>query len=947
MITLTQQMYILNEETMTIAYKVDILDKHIYHTDYFSESLASLINESTIVADYFLNSVKVIKGKIFVMGINGFYVGTISNWADRILDTIETGDYVAAIELATDYYLGTNDLVIVGLPENDKERHKIVSKNLPGMITASVTYTFNGKPDDVRASEGGIDEWTRLLTELCETVIRAWVATDQSEDLIEDIFEEFESHDYLLLFFDILSGFILSGQVNYLPPRVFKELVKTYISDRALQERLEELICSLDVQSLDLDLAISLCSEYRLQDTLMYIWNHALHDFITPLWDLCEIIKEGPKDIKQESEALKVFPYISYILTGRIYPTGVPFSDSSSAKSYIYYFLFNSSNINWPSGSETVLKTVPYEEDEPAYPYLVLLIKFGVSEFFSALNEAFEDSFLNETESKTNKSTSSNEAIVFGSTVTRQLIINILLDLFNSTPEISDKRIFLDIFISRNYPKYSQFIILPGNVLAKVLEEVCLCQDPELKKECQLGVEALLTKYKPFDLDDVVKLLHEVKYYHVLQYIYRSEKRYSKLLETAFKEIDESKIISIVAECFKNTKDATGLQEKERSVINSIVIEKFQYLLTIDCNRMVNIISIYSPQLHENVFKLDDVPDLQYQYLKSLFDLVIAKSGSYPLPTMRYRHLYLRLLAKRKLNSEIYLLLSTLITGNYDIDLNVLRDDLQESGAVDSIILMLLRQKKYSEAVDCVVERLYSRVDVPKYLDIGVEICTKSDVKTLKPTAADSSLGTLSEQLWVTLIDALVDISKQPSHEEGGEEKTRHLLQKTLSHLLDNTSNNATIVRICSSLMTPLDISQPRTIGSVRPILTDLFSAYKYQETVLSIVKQLLDKDSYDSLQLLVANRLQGWRVSKTGECEGCGKKILGLGVDADVLYDDWLKLSHNRSKKLTVKGLLKGKGVEKKDVVVSFKCNHCYHLGCLRNLGVKDELECILCEKR
>ena len=1043
MVTVTQQLLILNEDTMTVAATIDLLSKHIMHHDYFSPSLNGLtfLDQTTnevnpvVVADAYFNSIKSLKGKLFLMGNYEFVVGSISNWADRLLDTMEMGDYVGAIELATGYYLGTQDLVIVGLPNDDEERKSIVIKNLPGMIIASIKYTFNGSCPIEQPQK---DQWLDLLTHLSQTCIRAWVAIDQPDELMEDIFESFETAGFVLLFFEELSHFISSGQVSYLPPRIFRELVKNYIISPELQDRLEELICSLDIQSLDLDLAISLCNEYHLKDTLIYIWNHALADFITPLSELFEIVKEGPRTLQDQSDAAKIYPYISYILTGRIYPTGLPFStpdEATKARSYVYYLLFSSTNIAWPQGGP-VIKTRPNGEEEPAYPYLLLLINYGCSEFFSALNEAFEDSFLNDMDSHSKSPVKANEALIFGNTINRQLIINILLELFHNVPELSDKKIFLGIFIARNYPKYSQFIMLPGNVLSKILEEVCLCQDPELKEECQLGVEALLSKYKPYDLDNIIVLLHEVKYYHVLQYIFRSEKRYAKLLETTFKMWkedpienlpDDNKLLDNIAECFRNTKEATGLQEKERAAIESIVVENFEYLLNINCHRIVRIISKYSPHLHENVFKLESRSDLQFKYFESLFGLAMSKTGTFPVPTMRYRHLYIKLLAQRGLNSNIHNLLKELITGAYDVDLNVLRKDLQEAGAVDSIILILLRQKSYSEAIDCVVERLYTldqsivhdlhsfmatdiRFEITRYLNIGVDICSSPEVKNMLLTkSTGNNLKSLNEQLWVTLIDALVDISKQNADGEEKEDDaiqlakeqenfTRNLLLKTLSALLDNAGNgtqhNATIVRICSSLMTPLASSKPRTIGTVRPILGDLFSAYRYQQNVLSVAKQLLDKDAYDSLQILMAKRLEGWRVSKSGECEGCGKRILGLGVDADWLYEEWgnlQKLRMAKSKKQAAiqpavigvatlkqqRALLKGKGKkksqdaitlvtnsttnedyasfeliakgqqpkEKSSLLVIFKCQHTFHLGCLRNLGVKADLKCIICE--
>lgn len=109
--------------------------------------------------------------------------------------------------------------------------------------------------------------------------------------------------------------------------------------------------------------------------------------------------------------------------------------------------------------------------------------------------------------------------------------------------------------------------------MTRVVEEVCNCGDPELKDECELSLESLLSKYKPYDLERVIGMLEEVRFYGVLQYVFRGERRYSKLLETAvraFKENNRSvnvnvdgddgdekkkKMLDVLGECLRNTRE--------------------------------------------------------------------------------------------------------------------------------------------------------------------------------------------------------------------------------------------------------------------------------------------------------------------------------------------------------------------------------------------------------
>lgn len=1171
LVTSTQRLILLNEETMVISATVDLLNKHIYHLDMFSSILKdlTLIHPDTqelqpvVVCDAYFNSVRSFKGKLFLLGNYELVVGSLSNWADRLLDTMQMGDYIGAIDLATNYYLGNQDLAIVSLPSNDDERHSIVIKNLPEMILASVKYTFNGP----RTTADETHTWEDMLRELCETCLHAWVSIDKPDDLLEEVFELFQQNDFSLLFFGALIPLVSNGQVTYLPPTIFGELVKSHVSDPKLANRLEEVICSLDIETLDLDTAITLSKEHHLKDTLIYIWNRALDDYITPLVEFIQSITElshkNKRSVDLLSETEKVYPYISYILSGRVYPTGLAFQDqqiAAKARSCIYYTLFSSTNMAWPQGGPVIFTKDCNRDDEPVYPYLTLLIKFNTPAFFAALNEAFEDPFLNDGEdirphilphdedpisSSPSGTNSLDEALVFGNTVNRQLIINILLEVFTiNNKELNECRIFLDIFISRNYPKYSQFIILPGNVLTQVLNEVSNCAYPQLKEECELSLEALLSKFKPYDLDNVIRLLEEVKFYSVLQFVYRGERRYDGLLRASlnlWKENDKSdailgsKLMDIVAEAFRNTRltlsaptssdtvfhngsieskiDGIGetASKKQRKEIDHLIGLNFKLFAEINTTRLVKIISNYSPQLHENVFKLADPitsdcdkeetedQRLQYKYLDSLFSLISSKSGQYIMPDIRYRHWYIKLLCAKGKRNKLFKLFKNTLTGSDDVDLGEIRHDLVKCGAIDSLVMVLRRQNKNLDALNAVIERLRElnhtgvaiengsgsvtkdhaddaldkvHREMRKYLDLGVEICNDRDSLFSKTTtnvnssltAADETgistpplktvsshldLRTVSEKLWVTLLDSIVEITRSeeqlttPSKLESEKEEalknkkhssfTPNILQTALSALLDKSGtrfDNATIVRICSALLTPIDEDdeeskkgtkdkKSRTIGSLRPILHDLFSAYRYQQNVLVVAKQLLDEDTYFQLCQLIAARSKGWKIAASGECEGCGKPVVGLGIEAESVYKLWERKTKRikkgeqfqdqvqcngdgvigardrsstlnddngytsmleRQKRLIEKGKLspsemefflqhmKKPGLigiqddepeitdtdlkaivqgqqrnERKDILVVFKCSHAYHLGCLRNLGVKGPLKCII----
>ncbi|MGG6498804.1 UNVERIFIED_CONTAM: hypothetical protein NY603_38335, partial [Bacteroidetes bacterium 56_B9] len=62
----------------------------------------------------------------------------------------------------------------------------------------------------------------------------------------------------------------------------------------------------------------------------------------------------------------------------------------------MYEYLFSGTAVAWPPGTKKILHTTQNRSEEPAFPYLDLLLQFDAASFMSMLNEAFEDPFLNE-----------------------------------------------------------------------------------------------------------------------------------------------------------------------------------------------------------------------------------------------------------------------------------------------------------------------------------------------------------------------------------------------------------------------------------------------------------------------------------------------------------------------------------------------------------------------
>src|SRR5207253_5358995 len=107
--------------------------------------------------------------------------------------------------------------------------------------------------------------------------------------------------------------------------------------------------------------------------------------------------------------------------------------------------------------------------------YLRLILRFDASSFLSALNEAFEDPFLNgpADQTTTDMRGEGTEEQMFARSVNRQYIITILQEVMNSKEFPPQDTVYLNMFIARNLPKFQQFVLLTGSALNSVLVGLC------------------------------------------------------------------------------------------------------------------------------------------------------------------------------------------------------------------------------------------------------------------------------------------------------------------------------------------------------------------------------------------------------------------------------------------------------------------------------------------
>ncbi|MCJ1478772.1 Vacuolar protein sorting-associated protein 8 [Lambiella insularis] len=971
-ITVSQQLIILEDASLRATDSLDLIKKHVYHADLFSQQLSQLVEsldeEDTsmhgVVADAFYMSFKAYKGRLFLLGFSEVSMGTMSNWADRLLALMEEGNFIGAIELATSYYNGVGERGTVGLPEQDALRHAVVQEKLLEMMSASLKYAF-GKNQKAKTSKLGHSQLEQLAT----ACFAACLSLEDNDFLYEDVYNWYLDEHVQGIFLQILERCVKNGAVKTIPAPVLKDLIDHFMKSGRDAE-LEEALCRLNPETMDIDQVTTLCKKHRLYDALFYVWNQALGDYTTILNWLMEVRDDEYFDEVSEEQALdrepssrtsKIFLYLSYILTGRVYPTGEAIDDPKAtiAKSEVYDFLFSSKKrITTPiSRSSNQIVT--------SLSHLRRILELDAPSFLSMLNEAFEDNFLNGSNDTVNgleRQNALTDEQRFGLSLNRQFVVGILLEVM-VPPEYDTKDIvYLDMFIARNLPKFPQFILLPGSTLHRVLTELCKYSHSEIAEDCQLSAEYLLSVYQPPDLPSMIPILSEARFYRIIKAVYISEGKYAQLLETCFEDRENPEaLFECVSDCLRS---GAGLSFKQREDVRGVIIEHAVSLIQAGLTQAASLLNDYAPDLHK--IMLDTIhadEHAQYQYLREVIEPSHpGRTGDGPklvVLEQNFTEQYVRLLCDYDPH-HVSEFIEQLNIG--DLRLEEVLPALEERGVVDTAVVLLSREGKTQEgifrltrhiktlgaaltglldgaqstpdaantqeAIDDLIESLQ------KYIRIGVWLCqsqSKSPVKvraeytyTRRPHSATQILS-LDEELWLELIDVVVKVTRDISDgretqgDANGYESSntdlgspgvraastwkplkalRAMVQETFTVLLTATSvpsandgrqKELSFLRIFRSFLGRISLSSP-SISYLRGVLSAIFSAYSYEESLLGLANRLLDKDVFVHVSEITSMRRRGWR--PLGQvCEGCGKRAWGPGAGGEI-WDAWVEAS-------------------------------------------------------
>ncbi|EIW66894.1 hypothetical protein TREMEDRAFT_40588 [Tremella mesenterica DSM 1558] len=750
------------------------------------------------------NSLRTYRGKLVLLSHSQLLVGTLSHWNDRVLAKVHQGDFLGAIHLAVDYFEGRSTGNRIGLPGSEDAAKKVVSSRIRELIHASLAWAFSEERmhDDTHFSPDGRGvDLTSLFESLAIACIDACLSIGDRNTLFNLAYERYAEAGIHGIFLRQLEPYILDGRLIHAPPEVVKNLVSLH-AEAFEWEQAEAIIWHVDPHSLDIDQAITICEEHQLWDALVHVYTRALHDYIAPLQKL------APEQL---------FEYIEYTLCGCSYPDGaqLPADESDAARKSVY---------EWISSN------------------LPQLLHLDTEAFLHTLDIAFEDSYLDDS-----------------SDITRQTLINQMLDVMDSSDFNVNDVTLLHIFVARNLPKYSQFLLFPPSVLQRILFALCTDNEPESREDRQLAAEFLLSAFTPQNADAMLQLYESAGFYRILAIIYRREQRWGDLIATIVKLHPED----IFAEL-------DSLVEKSPTTVEKVIPDLLNVSITSTATLLQKV-----PQLHPIALSVLP-PHKQIAYLSSLDQLKL------PL-----RHQYINLLTVHEPSSVIGYMDSH---GKDKFDLFQLNQDFQTARFPEGQAWALDRQGKPGEALT-VIESVLRE----EGMDIGQAVVS-GDLGTvhmaLQSITSACVMGTRlcrersseaqAEDMWFGILNEMVELVQSLSSlsvraSEGGSiavDTLRQLIQDTLSALVSSRSPSLSFPRLFKRLVDSTPTTK-RSYAEFRSILSGMLDSYRTEGEMLTMTTRLLEGDLFVSVHELVVKRQAGWRPFD-GFCDECGLKLEG-----------------------------------------------------------------------
>ena len=585
---------------------------------------------------------------------------------------------------------------------------------------------------------------------------------------------------------------------------------------------------------------MSVCQQHNLYDAIIYIYNNAMLDYITPVEKMLRLVSkelaETGGEVGDEIRGLgnKLLVYISQCLAGRAYLHGdIPVERVKQAKYEVF------STITLLSDRDTT------RESAHRYPHLHTLLLFDTRAFLNVLSIAFqEEEFSGEV----------------GQCQTQRLVdILVQLMLSQTAPfspvQVGQLAAFLTRLMARSSTSSSSSSILVSrDLLTSVLSILTSPTSPSSSREERQNtlLEILSTDetaWDYFDLQDLESQSSQAQFYKVLEKLYERQGRTDDILDCYL--LDKSRQ-SLVFNWLARTR-----------VSEAVLVERMRSLIELDSGKLANIVLQYCDGSEEDnilqaiLSSLSEDPVSLYSFLQQ----VLAQPQP-RLPRALYsRHLQLMC----SLHPE--LVVEHLRHHHQEYDLSEAMELCDQHNILQGKVVLLERQGRVKEAFQLVSGLLEDRIRESVGHDITeekLEVVRREVEEVTRLCERNSGL----EDAWCSLLHSLLaPLSSLQDHNLTAAWRT--MVGSLLSAMIGHVDNS----RVVAIILTHPGYSRAGVWGEVRGVLTHMLETARYEARLLERLVEVMRGEQGELCRRLVSRRGAGVGTFRL-DCVLCNKPL-------------------------------------------------------------------------
>jgi WD40 repeat protein len=812
------------------------------------------------------------RNRLFLLSNNELWFASLLTWNDRLGVLVRAGNFERAFQIGVELYHGNITVVVLGVPSNDLDRKSLIADHMCGLLINLTSMTLSGYD----RSESDLGQYRYI----CDLVMKTSIALGQHSLLLGEIWDRFHEAELTQVYLDCLEQYVLDGKINEIPNPV----IMKYMFEHFEQSVMEQLVLQLDPFSVDIHNSLQLCRDKGMMKAIIWIYNSALSDFLSPIVELLGRITLDKGAAAMQEDAYMLYVYIAYVLQGKAFPVGdLSKEQAFSACQSVYTVLCASSHQFVSTLAPGVSKDTLFEIGTPPWPYLRYLLALDTRELVKVLGAAFQNELL-DTGIPLLDSIGADPLLV-----TRQHIIGILFRILETGDWAPHQVDIVHSLVGRSFLHYRPYVTLTKIQLMNLFNSLLDSQLPETSHDREI---ALLCLYKggftPFradsDKDGYLDRFKSCGFWRVYEYHVLKEKRYDLAIESyLYDELRQIDAVSAVNSWLSDPE----LTESDGELIRTHFLAHVAEIM-VDASTMSRFVQEKMKGDHLEVIKrLKKVPEKKLAYLVAILHMPAENKYSPVYGTDLYHQLMdLKCrLDPFSVRSFLEYCESNLTTlpFNADYALNLCR----QYRVTDALIWILVRKQSFEEALHVITDAMFSCAST----DCAAEI--EKTMRQLLEDAFDVCRKGLNEKYWIDLLHSIFAL---PVHNS--------FLMQLQIEAIERISKSIPVTDIIVHL---LQTRKDHNFGESRNLLLNLMQIFAHSKTSVEFASKLTSKHVYFQFQKLSEIARSSFN-TPLGQCQICRRLLHVRAMTAE----------------------------QQRESLIIFKCRHAFHLECLKETLIK-----------